>query len=46
MVVPGAGARLDDGDPVTLASHTQPGHGTLSLEGFHGLDSFTYTVSD
>jgi hypothetical protein len=49
--------RNDFGDPVTLVAHSQPAHGTLNLdqagslrytpaEGFHGIDSFTYTVSD
>ncbi|NMO50885.1 cadherin-like domain-containing protein [Actinoplanes sp. TBRC 11911] len=47
----------DRGDPLTLIDHTDPGHGTLTLnpdgsfryvpaKGFHGKDSFTYTVSD
>jgi hypothetical protein len=47
----------DNGGPVTIASHTDPAHGTLSLNsdgtfryspapGFTGVDSFTYTVSN
>jgi hypothetical protein len=45
-----------DGDPLTYAVTTQPGHGALSgiapaltytpVPSFHGTDSFTYTVSD
>ena len=44
-------------DPVTIAAHTQPAHGTLVLDtdgdftytpqpGFVGNDSFLYTISD
>jgi hypothetical protein len=47
----------DSGDPVTLVSHTAPGHGTLTLDqdgsfsytpaaGFTGSDTFKYTVTD
>ncbi|MBE3136942.1 MAG: cadherin-like domain-containing protein [Thermoplasmata archaeon] len=45
-----------DGDPLTIISVTQPLHGTSSTNGtycfftpiphYHGLDSFTYTISD
>lgn len=45
-----------NGDPLSLVSHTEPRHGTMSREGFifsykpddnfNGTDSFTYTVSD
>lgn len=46
-----------DGDPLTIQSYTQPGHGsviqnadgtfTYTPEGdFHGTDTFTYTVCD
>ncbi len=46
-----------DGDTLTVASVTQPSHGTAALEGtsavrytpaanYHGSDSFIYTVSD
>jgi hypothetical protein len=49
--------RNDDGDPITLTSHTSPAHGSLSLNldgtfrytpapGFTGTDTFTYTVTD
>jgi hypothetical protein len=49
--------RNDDGDRITLTSHTSPAHGSLSLNadgsfrytpaaGFTGTDTFTYTVSD
>jgi hypothetical protein len=55
---PGHGIFANDhGNPLTLIDHTVPGHGTLTLnadgsfryvpvKGFHGTDSFTYTVSD
>jgi hypothetical protein len=47
----------DNGSPVTLVAHSQPAHGSLTLNqdgtfsytpaaGFTGTDSFTYTVSD
>lgn len=47
----------DHGDPLTLIDHTDPAHGALTLnadgsfryapaKGFHGTDTFTYTVSD
>jgi hypothetical protein len=47
----------DHGDPLTLIDHTDPAHGTLTLnadgsfryaptKGFRGTDTFTYTVSD
>jgi hypothetical protein len=47
----------DTGSPLTLITHTQPVHGTLSLNpdgsfiytpsaGYVGSDTFTYTVSD
>lgn len=47
----------DRGDPLTLIDHTDPQHGALTLnpdgsfryvpvKGFHGKDTFTYTVSD
>src|ERR1700750_1520334 len=47
----------DSGRPVTLVGHTDPAHGALTLNadgsftyapaaGFHGADTFTYTVSD
>ncbi len=47
----------DSGRPVTLVGHTDPAHGTLTLDqdgsfryapaaGFTGTDTFTYTVSD
>jgi hypothetical protein len=47
----------DHGDPLTLIDHTDPAHGTLTLNadgsfryaptnGFRGTDTFTYTVSD
>lgn len=47
----------DTGRPLTLVAHTDPAHGSLTLgpdgsfkyvpaAGFHGTDSFTYTVSD
>jgi hypothetical protein len=47
----------DSGRPLTLVGHTDPAHGTLTLgldgsfryapaAGFHGTDTFTYTVSD
>ena len=45
-----------DGDPITIVSFNQPTHGTVSQEGntlyyqcnlgYHGLDSFDYTISD
>ncbi len=46
-----------EGDSLTVTGFTQPGHGTVMFNGggvftytpdanFHGLDSFTYTVSD
>lgn len=45
-----------DGDPLSIASVTQPTHGTASIDGtavhytpaagFSGTDSFTYSVSD
>ncbi len=46
-----------DGDPLTIASTTQPGNGTLSMEtngrftytpaaNFFGTDTFQYTVTD
>jgi hypothetical protein len=46
-----------DGDPLTVASVTQPSHGTVTINGgqtvtytphanFNGSDSFTYTASD
>ncbi|GAB1688743.1 esterase-like activity of phytase family protein [Krasilnikovia sp. M28-CT-15] len=49
--------RNDSGHPVTLVAHSDPAHGTLTLNqdgsfryapaaGFHGTDTFTYTVSD
>ena len=49
--------RNDSGRPLTLVAHTDPAHGSLSLaadgsfryepaDGFHGADTFTYTVSD
>ncbi len=47
----------DSGRPLTLVSHSEPAHGTLTLNqdgsfryvpaaGFHGTDTFGYTVSD
>ncbi len=47
----------DKGSPVTLVAHSDPAHGSLTLDqdgsfrytpaaGFTGTDSFTYTVSD
>jgi hypothetical protein len=44
-------------ETATLVAHTEPAHGTLNLDpdgafrytpadGFHGTDTFTYTVSD
>jgi hypothetical protein len=47
----------DTGRPLTLVAHTDPADGALTLNpdgsfryapaaGFHGIDSFTYTVSD
>jgi hypothetical protein len=47
----------DTGRPLTLVAHTDPANGSLTLSpdgsfryvpatGFHGTDSFTYTVSD
>jgi hypothetical protein len=47
----------DHGDPLTLIDHTDPAHGTLTLNAdgsfryvpakdFRGTDTFTYTVSD
>jgi hypothetical protein len=47
----------DSGHPVTLVAHTDPAHGSLTLDqdgsfrytpqaGFTGTDQFTYTVSD
>jgi hypothetical protein len=47
----------DHGNPLTLVGHTDPEHGTLTLNpegsfryaptaGFRGTDTFTYTVSD
>jgi hypothetical protein len=49
--------RNDNGDRITLTSHTSPAHGSLSLNadgsfrytpaaGFTGTDTFDYTVSD
>jgi hypothetical protein len=58
LSVPGHGVLGNDsGRPVTLVSHTGPGHGSLTLNqdgsfgytpaaGFTGTDTFTYTVSD
>jgi hypothetical protein len=47
----------DSGAPVTIVSHTQPAHGTLTMNqdgtfsyvpttGFTGVDTFSYTVND
>jgi hypothetical protein len=47
----------DSGQPLTLVAHSDPAHGSLLLQpdgsfnyvpktGFHGTDTFTYTVSD
>jgi hypothetical protein len=47
----------DSGRPLTLVAHSDPAHGALTLNrdgsfcyvpaaGFHGADTFTYTVSD
>ncbi|MER5184025.1 esterase-like activity of phytase family protein [Streptomyces sp. NPDC002896] len=47
----------DTGSPATLVAHTQTAHGSLTLNqdgslgytpdaGFHGTDTFTYTISD
>ncbi|HFA60285.1 MAG TPA: tandem-95 repeat protein, partial [Rhodospirillales bacterium] len=47
----------DSGDSLTIVQHTQPAHGSLTLEadqtftylpdpGFAGVDGFTYTVED
>jgi hypothetical protein len=49
--------RNDRGRPLTLVAHSDPAHGSLTLNpdgsfrydpaaGFHGADTFTYTVSD
>jgi len=49
--------RNDNGRPLTLVAHSDPAHGSLTLNpdgsfryapaaGFHGTDTFTYTVSD
>ena len=49
--------RNDVGQPLTVVSHTDPANGSLTLgpdgsvqytpaAGFHGTDTFTYTVSD
>ncbi|GAB1644502.1 esterase-like activity of phytase family protein [Krasilnikovia sp. MM14-A1259] len=49
--------RNDRGHPLTLVGHSDPVHGALTLNpdgsfryvpaaGFHGTDTFTYTVSD
>ena len=45
-----------DGDPLTVADHTQPANGEVACDessctytpdrDFHGTDTFTYTVSD
>ncbi|MER6128613.1 esterase-like activity of phytase family protein [Streptomyces sp. NPDC001795] len=47
----------DSGSPTTLVAHTKTAHGTLALKqdgsfsytpdaGYHGTDTFTYTISD
>jgi hypothetical protein len=49
--------RNDEGRPLTLVAHTAAAHGTVTVRpdgsfgytpaaGFHGTDTFTYTVSD